>query len=237
MTATPYPPHPPSPSHRPDRSDLPIVRLLTAAFVTLVGLFVVGLLLRGTAGSRSSVTVAGGASIPRAPADRRLFLASLGGFSTDTLQTLTQYYRDKYGLQITMLEPATIDPSARDESRGQLVAEDLIDSMRGSYPEVAADGGAVIIGVVSEDLYIRDRPDWEWAFGLRTQGRFGVVSTARMRLGFGVSDELVMSRLRKMVTRDIGRMYFRLPASADPRSVLFGEIDGLDDLDQIGEDF
>ena len=234
---SPYPPHPPHPAQPADQSDLPIVRLLTAAFVTLVGLFVVGLLLGGSIGSRPSVSVAGGSSIPRAPADRRLFLASLGGFSIDTLQTLAQFYRGKYGLQIKILEPATIDPSARDEGRGQLVAEDLIESMRSSYPEVAADTGAVVIGVVSEDLYIRDRPDWEWAFGLRSLGRFGVVSTARMTLGLGVSDELAMARLRKMVTRDIGRMYYRLPVSADPRSVLFGEIDGLADLDRIGEDF
>ena len=234
---SPYPPHPPYPAQPADQSDLPIVRLLAAAFVTLVGLFAVGLLLRGASGSMPSVNMVGGSSIPRAPADRHLFLAPLGGFSIDTLQTLADFYRAKYGLQIKILEPAAIDPSARDDGRGQLVAEDLIDSMRDSYPETVADSGAVVIGVVSEDIYIRDRPDWEWAFGLRTQGRFGVLSTARMRLGLGVSDDLAMSRLRKMVTRDIGRMYYRLPVSADPRSVLFGDIDGLADLDRIGEDF
>jgi predicted Zn-dependent protease len=243
MTFTPNPPHPPYPAHPDDRSDLPIVRLLTAAFVTLVGLFTIGLLLGGSAASRPSVSVAGGSTIPtiptipRAPTGRHMFLASLGGFSGDTVRTLADFYRHRYGLQIKILDPATIDPSARDDARGQLVAEDLIASMEASYPEVVADHGAVVIGLVSEDLYIRGRPDWAWAFGLRTEARFAIVSTARMRLGIGVSDELAMSRLRKMVTRDIGRMYYRLPVSADPKSVLFGEIDGVADLDRIGEDY
>ncbi len=237
MTSTPYPPQPPHPAEAGGQSDLPIVRLLSAAFITLVGLFMVGLLLGGSVVSRPSVSAGGGSSIPRAPADRRLFLASLGGFSVDTLRTLADFYRAKYGVQITILDPASIDPAARDDGRGQLVAEDLIESMRASYPDVVADRGAVVIGVVSEDLYIRDRPDWKWAFGLRTQGRFAVVSTARMTLGPGVSEDVAMARLRKMVTRDIGRMYFQLPASVDPRSVLFGEIDGVADLDRIGEDY
>jgi hypothetical protein len=224
----------------PSRSDAPILRLLAVAFVALVGLFTVGMLLAyssGPPGSRPSASVARAAVIPNAPAGRRLFLAPLGDFPNQTVRALANFYRDRYGLQITILEPAGIDPGARDQGRGQLVGEDLITSMQASYPAVAGDPKAVVIGLVTEDLYIRARPDWDWAFGLRDEDRFAVVSTARMGAEFGFSDKLATSRLRKMVARDIGVLYYGLTLGENPNSVLYREVLGSDDLDRMGEDF
>jgi predicted Zn-dependent protease len=230
-----------TPTQSPIRSDPPIYRLLTGALITLVGMFCVGLLLAGvpgvTTGARPSASVARVAVRVAAPAGRRVFLAPLGHFPADTARALADHYRQKYDLEITVLDPATIDLDARDGGRDQLVAEDLVESMRSSYPAVAADINAVLIGLTSEDLYIRDRPDWKWAFGVRLDGRFGVVSTARMQGAFPFAADTEMVRLRKMVTRDIGLMYYGLPLSDNPRSVLFRDIDGVGDLDSLGEDF
>ena len=40
-----------------------------------------------------------------------------------------------------------------------------------------------------------------------------------------------------MVTKYIGVMYYGLTESSDPRSVLYGNILGVSDLDNMGEDF
>jgi hypothetical protein len=40
-----------------------------------------------------------------------------------------------------------------------------------------------------------------------------------------------------MVTKNIGLLYFGLPVSGDPHSVLYGNVGGIDDLDRMGEDF
>jgi hypothetical protein len=48
---------------------------------------------------------------------------------------------------------------------------------------------------------------------------------------------LLDTRLRKVITKNIGILYFRLPQSNDPRSVLYKSILGIDDLDRVGEDF
>jgi hypothetical protein len=40
-----------------------------------------------------------------------------------------------------------------------------------------------------------------------------------------------------MVKKRIGIMIFHLPQSDDRRSVMYGPVLGLDDLDSIGEDF
>jgi hypothetical protein len=40
-----------------------------------------------------------------------------------------------------------------------------------------------------------------------------------------------------MVAKNIGIMYYGLPISQDPRSVLYGQIDGVDELDVMTEYF
>ena len=40
-----------------------------------------------------------------------------------------------------------------------------------------------------------------------------------------------------MVSKDIGILYYGLPQSPNPRSVLYNEIAGLQELDNVGEDF
>ncbi|MEX2147153.1 MAG: hypothetical protein WED01_09100, partial [Candidatus Rokuibacteriota bacterium] len=71
--------------------------------------------------------------------------------------------------------------------------------------------------------------------------RYAVVSSARLARGclglVQASDEQRLSRLRKMVTKNIGMLYFQLPASEDPRSVLYGRIGGPQEFDRMTEDF
>lgn len=169
---------------------------------------------------------------------RSLYLAPLDGFPRETADSLVTFYRDKYGVETTVLPSAAVDPRAWDEQRGQLVAEEVIASVKAEYADVVADSGAVIVALVERDIYLRERTDWAWAFGYRRDGRFAVVSTARMSWPAGLaSDPRVSGRLRKMVTKNIGLMYFGLPASDDPQSVLYRNVGGLGDLDRMGEEF
>jgi hypothetical protein len=69
-------------------------------------------------------------------------------------------------------------------------------------------------------------------------GKYAVVSNARMNLGGPmISEERVKSRLRKMVTKNIGILYYRLPQSNDLRSVLYKNVGGISELDYMGEEF
>ena len=40
-----------------------------------------------------------------------------------------------------------------------------------------------------------------------------------------------------MVTKNVGLLYYLLPENTNPKSVLYRNISGLEDLDNIGEDF
>lgn len=52
-----------------------------------------------------------------------------------------------------------------------------------------------------------------------------------------VNEEQILMRLRKMVTKNVGVLYFHLRQSDDPRSVLYRNVGGIQDLDYMGEDF
>lgn len=185
---------------------------------------------------------------PRAPAPTRTPIATtpppapvvalvpFGRTPKKTVQALAAYYEKTYDIPVTVLPAAPIEDAARDEARGQVIAEELLRTLRYDYPETTANRSAVLIGVVDEDLYIRKRSDWAWAFGLRSLGRFAIVSTARMDAPNGSASAKTQTvRLRKMVTKYIGLMYFDLEESDDPESVLYGDIGGIADLDRMGE--
>ena len=110
------------------------------------------------------------------------------------------------------------------------------------YPVLAKSPRTRLIGITPLDMYIEAmRTQWLFAFSTRsTDQRYAVVSYARMdptHLGEARNDTLLRSRLRKMVARNIGIMYFGLQTSENPRSVLFRNILGVDDLDRMTEDF
>ena len=133
-----------------------------------------------------------------------------------------------------------LDESVVDNRRRQLVAEALIALMRREYPREAEDGSAILVGITAHDLYIAGYTKWRWAFSYRMGERFAVVSTARMddaAWGGAPDAQRLEARLRKMVTRNLGILYFGLDQTSDRRSVMFGPILGLADLDSTGDDF
>lgn len=175
--------------------------------------------------------------IPVAPTGRSLYLAAIGDFPADLLAELADQVSQKHGIDVAILAPSSLEPSAFDSVRDQFVAEDLLDALVRTYPRPASDDGSVIIGFLADDLYLRGRPDWNWAFGARGDTGYAVLSTARMGPLAEPIPPIIKSRLRKMVFRDVGILYFGLPVSYDPLSVLFFDLLSVDDLDRMGEEF
>jgi predicted Zn-dependent protease len=188
--------------------------------------------------SHASANTPGGLA-PRV-AGSKVYFVPLGNFGNEDLTPLAQYYRDKYKLDVTVLPGVPIDPAARDSSRAQLMAEKLAESVRAGVPDYASDPKAVLIGFTSEDIYPTSQ-NWQFAFGWRLgSSNAAVVSSARMSLhyiGEPMDMHLSETRLRKMVTKDIGILYYGLPQNQNPSSVLYKGILGIEELDSVGEDF
>ncbi len=169
----------------------------------------------------------------------RVYFVPLGEFPLASVEHLVTHYRDKYGLAIETLGVVQLEPGVVNTDRRQLIAEELIALMKRKYPELAADPGAILIGITPSDMYIQ-AVAWRFAFAARREGRFAVVSSARMdpvNFRKPPDTDLLHTRLRKIVSKNVGIMHYRLPQSSDRDSVMYGPILSLDDLDSIGEDF
>jgi tetratricopeptide (TPR) repeat protein len=181
------------------------------------------------------------ASLPRDRKDgqEKLYFIPVGNFSAGSLNKLVTYYQHKLGVNAICKRPMALALPAIDKRRQQVIAEEVLELMKRSYPELAADPNAILIALTEQDMYIRER-NWQFAFSYWTDKRFAVVSSARMNpvnLGEAANSDLLEARMRKMVMKNIGMLYYLLPSNQDPTSVLYDDINGVEDLDNMSEDF
>jgi tetratricopeptide (TPR) repeat protein len=169
----------------------------------------------------------------------KLYFIRIGNFSTAQLTKLLNYFKSKAGVRAISVPGVPVEVTALDTRRRQVIAEEVVALIKRRYPKLAEDPNAVVIGLIEQDMYIREKT-WQFAFSYRTEGRFAIVSSARMNpvnLGEPANDDLLDHRVRKMVTKNVGLLYYLLPQNNNPKSVLYRNISGLEDLDNIGEDF
>lgn len=168
-----------------------------------------------------------------------VYLVPLGKPQSILFDDLVFYYRKKYGLQLHVLATAPLPDWTMDDIRKQLIAEELVEAMKRANPQLAGDPEAVFIGVTDQDMYISQLA-WNYAFNWRQEERFAVVSTARMDPTFEkepANPKVLEERARKMITKNIGLLYYHLQLSYNYSSVLYRSIDDVEDLDDMGEDF
>lgn len=185
----------------------------------------------------SSVSCGQPRHVPLGPAalhgSGQVYFVPIGTFPSDVVKRLAVYYREKYGLHIAVLSAPRqeIVAQAFNEKRGQYVAEEITRIL--GQAVVAFEPDSTLIALTEEDIYICGY-SWEYALGYRS-GRRAVVSSARMAERPD-DHERQEVRLRKMVTKYIGTLHYRLPVSSHCRSPLFGQIGGPEDLDSMDED-
>jgi len=175
---------------------------------------------------------------PKLQASGQIYLVPIGGFPPVALDYLRDCYARRFGLDLRVLPPIPIDPSAANDQRQQLIAEPLIAELNRRYANLASRPDVVLIGFVMPDMYGLDEPSWKFEFG-QTSGRSGVISTARFIIGYGqrADGNLIITRIRKMTGRYLGRLYYGLPANSNPTSLMYSELLGLEELDAMSEDF
>lgn len=194
---------------------------------------------KSTSPASSEPAQSAAASLPKVEG-KKIYFVAIGDFPERVAQDLVGYYRQKYNLEIQVLKTIPADPQVFDASRQQVKAEPLVASLHGAFPEVTHNPGAVLIGFTMADIYPISM-NWQFAFGWRNGDlHTAVVSAARMNLHYAGEPADVAKpevRVRKMTTKDIGLLYYGLPQSDNPHNVLYNQIGGIEELDQVGEDF
>ena len=169
----------------------------------------------------------------------KLYFVPLSSFSAASVTKLVNSFKQKTGIDVIVTQPVPFALSTVDKRRQQVIAEEAIALIKLRYPELATDPNAIVIGLTDEDLYAR-REKWEFAFCYRKEGRFAIVSSARMNpvnLGDSANDLLLETRMRKMVLKNVGILYYYFPTNENPKSILYEGVGSVEDLDNMGEDF
>ena len=202
------------------------------ALASLSGVFAIGAILLIAGCSSSETDICDGS-------ERRVCLVPLGTVPSAVLDYLEDYYDEQYGLKVRVLKGTSVPSDLANPDRQQVDAGTLIEYAGSLFPEAYADPEAVLISLTSVDLYIEGR-DWRFAFGTKGAPEYpkAVVSWFRMdprNFGAALDEGLLVERIRKMVTRYIGLLYYGLSANDDPRSLLYDNILSLGDLDRMEE--
>lgn len=169
-----------------------------------------------------------------------VYFITLGKMDPASVRPLIDVFHQRYGLEIHLLPQIDLPSWEFNASRKQFAAEDLVAAMELSYPKLAADPTAILIGITDQDMYIQEL-NWSYAFSFREEERYAVVSTARLSEDEDGNRSLTAADLQKrtlkVMIRDVGILYYRLQPSADYRSILYREVDEPTDLDGIGDDY
>lgn len=171
---------------------------------------------------------------------RTVYFVPIGKAPAAEMDDLVGYYREKFGIEIKVLPAVLPKRDDIDPARQQLIAENAIVTMLGAYPEYAGNSSFILIGITAQDIYPRE-VGWRFTFGWRDgKQHAAIASTARMGLhyyGEPADEATVLKRLRKVITKDIGILVLDKHVNDNPRSVLYNGIAGIQELDQVGEDF
>ena len=168
--------------------------------------------------------------------DVKIFIVPFGEVQGLGLETLPEFYRERYGLSVQVVEPIPLEPRTLNAERRQRISEELVQLMRERLPHLARDKSAFLIGVTDEDLYIRHF-DWRFTYTSYEPGnRAGVVSSRRfIPYPLAGNETLLRTRVRKMISRTMGFVVFKLPRSDDPSSVMFRDLYGSAGTDMMSD--
>jgi predicted Zn-dependent protease len=171
-----------------------------------------------------------------------LYLVAIGDVPVDMTNRLVSYVQTRFQVPIRTLPALRFDGQMLDRQRSQVIADELIRAVRVQHAALVKNPRTRVIAITPFDMYMLAMKDqWRFTFSLRSRDqRVAVVSYARMdpaNLGRVPDATLLESRLRKMTSKNIGIIYYGLPTSENPRSAMFGNILGVDDLDRMTEDF
>ena len=153
------------------------------------------------------------------------------------VESLAAYYRDKFKINVNILPAMPIALAAYDPSRKQYIAEEMILQMKLAHPSIVRATDAVVIILTDEDVYPKSL-GWKFTPSFRMDGRFAVISSRRndpiyQQTGAAIKPQTQLAGMKRSLTKYIAMLYFHLPVSSDPTSVMFQPLDttaGGDDL-------
>src|SRR5580704_3628168 len=213
-------------------SSVTVVAYLVIALASLglCGRWFLQRYLRSYSRSESLKHVGPVARIDQLKGTGRIYLVQMGDHKDPySIDDFAKWLQTKYALDVKVLPPVKIDKSAWNESRRQYVAESLCAQMNHDYPDLAADPDAYLIGFTDGNMYTVNE-SWQGTFTQRDWRRAAIISSDGMQdsqfiLDKAAATEHFHARLRRILLKDVALLYWHLPFSSDPTSLLHNTLD------------
>ncbi len=177
---------------------------------------------------------------PRLNGVGELYFVAIGELPQINIERIANYFGRKYGVRIKVLPTLPITDEMRlpkfPESRP--VADRVIEVMKRENAKIASNPKAIVIGV-TDDMHVA-QSERMYDFSYQLDARFAVVALDSVKpttFCEPANQDLLESRLRKVIAKNIGILYYRLPRSENPGSVMYSSLDCVDELDGMGEEF
>jgi len=165
-----------------------------------------------------------------------IYLMPTSAAAAERLPDLQRYFHDALHLDLQVLPIFTPGPSGWDGVRRQRSADDLVQQIIEHEESRLHQGRTLVIAVTDEDLY---NGSSDWSYGRWSAAKVAVVSYVRMdprSYGLESNPALLAVRLRRVVARYLGKLYYELPWATDASSPLYSELGSIEGIDRISDD-
>jgi hypothetical protein len=163
-----------------------------------------------------------------------VYLVPLGDVQHVDVRALAEEVGLRYNVRASTLPPVALPFWTLDVNEGELNGDQLIHLLQLTYP--ARGGRTAVIGITDYDMFSPSL-GIHGLFSLRNPVPYGVVSSSP--LAASLFDRLRghdrHERVRKLVARNIGFLYFGRPESSDPHSLLRSSMSSVHDIDALRE--
>ncbi len=163
-----------------------------------------------------------------------VYLVPMGNVRREDVRALADEVGLRYHVPASTLPQVALPLWTLDAQDGELNGDQLIRVLQLAYP---TRGQAAVIGITDYDMFSTSL-GIHGLFSLRNPVPYGVVSSST--LGASLFDRFRgqgrHERVRKLVARNIGFLYFHLPESADHHSLLRSSMSSVHDIDALHED-
>jgi YD repeat-containing protein len=168
---------------------------------------------------------------------KKVYIVPVGLNDVESLQWAPSFYKSKLGIEVLLLPAIPVDSKIFESGRDQINANKCVRFLVEEYPEIARDPSAVLIAVTSSDMYLPGFVYSHFVENSREEGRYAVVSSARLHpflLLEKLNPNWYVSRLEKILTKNVVLLYFDFPMSSDYTSLLSGGVLSGFEIDRMG---
>lgn len=167
-----------------------------------------------------------------------VYFVPIGYVAPEYLISLADYYQKTFNIKVGVTERLLFVKSAWNGARKQLKTDNVIRQMKYQYWNYSFNQDAIFIGITHLNMYLPGGPS-KFDFTYSEGQNFAIVSNNKLE---GKSEwnflDIVETnaRFRKVVSKTIATMYFNKPLNSNSKSVLYGDVNSVLDLDYIDEE-